>query len=74
MTFDQNAESLLVPTCIDLAKIQGKTYDDIYSPSALMQPVDIRITRARALAAEVKKLMDSEDESEVSSGVSTPPL
>ncbi|KAE8340099.1 hypothetical protein BDV24DRAFT_152296 [Aspergillus arachidicola] len=64
VTFDQNVETLLVPKWIDLAKIQGKTYNDIYSPSALMQPIDTRISRARTLVAEVKKLMDSEDEIE----------
>ncbi|KAE8319713.1 hypothetical protein BDV41DRAFT_559872 [Aspergillus transmontanensis] len=64
VTFDQNVETLLVPKWIDLAKIQGKTYNDIYSPSALMQPIDTRISRARTLVTEVKKLMDSEDELE----------
>ena len=74
VTFDQNVETLLVPKWIDLAKIQGKTYNDIYSPSALMQPIDTRISRARTLVAEVNKLMVSEDELEVSSCVSTAPL
>ncbi|UDD55537.1 hypothetical protein AFCA_003144 [Aspergillus flavus] len=64
VTFDQNVETLLVPKWIDLAKIQGKTYNDIYSPSALMQPIDTRISRARTLVAEVNKLMVSEDELE----------
>ncbi|KAE8403042.1 fungal-specific transcription factor domain-containing protein [Aspergillus pseudonomiae] len=60
----QSMNSLLVPRWIDLARIQGKTYSDIYSPSALMQSVDTRISRARSLVAEIKKLMDSEDEFE----------
>lgn len=42
---------------IDLASIQGRVYDDIYSPGALMQPQDIRTSRARALAVELKSAM-----------------
>ncbi|KAE8372772.1 fungal-specific transcription factor domain-containing protein [Aspergillus bertholletiae] len=64
ITFNQSAETLLVPKWIDLAKVQGKIYSDIYSPSALMQPVDTRISRARALVTDLKKLIDSEDELE----------
>lgn len=42
---------------IDLSSIQGRVYDDIYSPGALMQPPDIRTSRAQALAVEMKRLM-----------------
>lgn len=44
----------LAPGWISLASIQGRIYDDIYSPGALMQPPHIRTSRARALAAELK--------------------
>jgi hypothetical protein len=68
LTIDQSMESLFVPRWIDIAILQGKTYDHIYSPSALLQPTDTRISRARALVAELKKIMDCEDELDVSSG------
>ncbi|KAE8353699.1 hypothetical protein BDV28DRAFT_156789 [Aspergillus coremiiformis] len=64
LTVDQCMESMLIPKWIDLAVFQGKTYDQIYSPSALLQPVDTRIARARTLVVELKKTMDCEDEAE----------
>jgi hypothetical protein len=47
----------LAPGWINVASIQGRIYDDIYSPGALMQPPHIRTSRARALAAELKSVM-----------------
>ncbi|KAF4295987.1 hypothetical protein KXW28_003461 [Aspergillus fumigatus] len=47
----------LAPGWIKIASIQGRIYDDIYSPGALMQPLHIRTSRARALAAELKAAM-----------------
>ncbi|KAL2831518.1 hypothetical protein BDW59DRAFT_182171 [Aspergillus cavernicola] len=47
----------LAPGWINMASIQGRIYDDVYSPGALMQPLHIRIYRARALAAELKTAM-----------------
>lgn len=47
----------LAPGWIKIASIQGRIYDDIYSPGALMQPPHIRTSRARALAAELKTAM-----------------
>lgn len=44
---------------IDLSSIQGRVYDEIYSPGALMQPPDIRTSRAQALAAELKSAMQN---------------
>ncbi|KAH6950942.1 putative fungal-specific transcription factor [Fusarium avenaceum] len=38
----------------DLAHLQGKIYDQLYSSGALQQPQDIRTTRARCLAAELE--------------------
>lgn len=49
--------SKLAPGWISVASIQGRIYDDIYSPGALMQPPHIRTSRARALAAELKTVM-----------------
>lgn len=47
----------LAPGWINIASIQGRIYDDIYSPGALMQPPHIRTSRARALVAELKTAM-----------------
>ncbi|KAE8309902.1 hypothetical protein BDV41DRAFT_546384 [Aspergillus transmontanensis] len=47
----------LSPNWINMASIQGRIYDDIYSPGALRQPPDIRTSRARALAAELRTAM-----------------
>ena len=47
----------LNPGWVNMASIQGRIYDDIYSPRALMQPPQTRTSRARALAAELKAVM-----------------
>lgn len=47
----------LAPGWISVASIQGRIYDDIYSPGALMQPLSIRTTRAHALADELQSVM-----------------
>ncbi|KAL4911224.1 fungal-specific transcription factor domain-containing protein [Aspergillus multicolor] len=49
--------SELTPGWITMASIQGRIYDDIYSPGALMQPPHIRASRAQTLAAELKTAM-----------------
>lgn len=57
----------LAPGWISMASIQGRIYDDIYSPGALMQPPHIRTSRARALAAELKTAMQHVQDIHVSS-------
>ncbi|SPO04682.1 uncharacterized protein DNG_07367 [Cephalotrichum gorgonifer] len=47
----------LAPGWINIANIQGRIYDDIYSTGALMQPPHIRMSRAQALATELKIVM-----------------
>ncbi|KAH8429402.1 putative C6 transcription factor [Aspergillus melleus] len=47
----------LAPGWINVASIQGRIYDEIYSPGALMQPPHIRTFRAQALAEELKSVM-----------------
>ncbi|KAL4815239.1 hypothetical protein BDW67DRAFT_164736 [Aspergillus spinulosporus] len=44
----------LVPGWVTIASIQGRIYDDIYSPGSLMQPPHTRASRAQALASELK--------------------
>lgn len=56
----------LAPGWINIASIQGRIYDDIYSPGALMQPPNIRASRARALAAELKIAMQHAQDVHVS--------
>jgi hypothetical protein len=56
----------LAPGWINIASIQGRIYDDIYSPGALMQPLHIRTSRARALAAELKTAMQHAQDIHVS--------
>ncbi|EYE90120.1 fungal specific transcription factor domain-containing protein [Aspergillus ruber CBS 135680] len=62
----------LAPGWVNMASIQGRIYDDIYSPGALMQPLHIRKSRARALVAELKTTMqhtqDTHDHYEASKG------
>ena len=57
----------LAPGWINVASIQGRIYDDIYSPGALMQPQHIRASRARALATELKTSMQHAQDIHVSS-------
>ena len=56
----------LAPSWINMASIQGRIYDDIYSPGALMQPLHIRTSRARALVAELKTAMQHAQDIHVS--------
>lgn len=49
--------SELAPGWIKVASIQGRIYDEIYSPGALMQPPHIRTARSQALAAELRTVM-----------------
>lgn len=44
---------------IDISILQDRVYDDIYSPSALSQPDDVRVEKARNLAAELRKAFES---------------
>jgi hypothetical protein len=56
----------LAPGWIGIASIQGRIYDDIYSPGALMQPLHIRTSRAQALATELKAIMQHAQDIHVS--------
>ncbi|KAL4961197.1 putative C6 transcription factor [Aspergillus stella-maris] len=52
----------LAPGWITKASIQGRIYDEIYSPGALMQPQHIRTGRARALVFELEAAMAHDQE------------
>jgi hypothetical protein len=45
--------------------VQGRVYDDLYSPRALLQPDDERESRARNLAEDMKKVFHSKNATEV---------
>ncbi|RTE83564.1 hypothetical protein BHE90_001940 [Fusarium euwallaceae] len=45
-----------MPKWIELARLQGMTYDQIYSPSVWSQPQAIRASRARRLASDLEAL------------------
>ncbi|KOS46336.1 hypothetical protein ACN38_g2692 [Penicillium nordicum] len=62
LLLDRKMTSLLhnrLPDWIDMASLYGRVYDNIYSTSALSQPVSLRESRTRALAAELKRIMAS---------------
>ncbi|KAL4795271.1 hypothetical protein BDV19DRAFT_363428 [Aspergillus venezuelensis] len=52
----------LAPSWITKASIQGRIYDEVYSPGALMRPQHIRTARARALISELETAMAHDEE------------
>ncbi|KAI0011132.1 hypothetical protein F4779DRAFT_256397 [Xylariaceae sp. FL0662B] len=60
MTMGQSTKPILAPVWpywIELASLQGRIYDEIYSPGALLQPSHVRTSHARDLASELKIIM-----------------
>jgi hypothetical protein len=55
----------LLPVWIEGGFLQGRIYDDVYSPGAFLQPEHVRYARARALLSEIHGLMEAEDAIEV---------
>ncbi|KAM6535521.1 hypothetical protein FALCPG4_005077 [Fusarium falciforme] len=53
------------PVWIGMSTLQGRVYDEIYSPASLAQPASVRTARARALADETKRLMAVEDDLQI---------
>jgi hypothetical protein len=64
--FSQSFFSQAFPIWIGMSTLQGRVYDEIYSPASLAQPASVRTARARALADETKRLMAVEDDLQVS--------
>lgn len=57
----------IIPTkYMHLSALQGRAYHEIYSLRALSQPAEIRTRRAKNLAAELQKVLEHEDQFEVS--------
>ncbi|RSL97765.1 hypothetical protein CEP52_010718 [Fusarium oligoseptatum] len=63
--FSHSFFSQAFPIWIGMSTLQGRVYDEIYSPASLAQPASVRTARARALAAETKRLMEVEDDLQV---------
>ncbi|RSL85321.1 hypothetical protein CEP51_003411 [Fusarium floridanum] len=52
----------LLPIWIECGVLQGRIYDDVYSPGAFLQPEHVRYARARALVSEIHGFMEAEEE------------
>lgn len=59
----------LYPIWIATSDLQGRVYDEIYSPSSLAQPETVRTGRARALAVEAKRLLQAQDQIQVRNSI-----
>jgi hypothetical protein len=53
------------PIWIATSDLQGRVYDELYSPGSLAQPDDVRTSTARALAEEAKRLLHAQDDIQV---------
>ncbi|RSL45701.1 hypothetical protein CEP54_014167 [Fusarium duplospermum] len=51
----------LLPIWIDCGVLQGRIYDEVYSPGAFLQPEHVRVARARSLLSEIHGFMEAED-------------
>lgn len=57
---------ILAPQWLQLAQIEGRVYDELYSPQALCQDPGMRESRARNLASEVQRITEDLDPLDVS--------
>lgn len=53
------------PIWIATSDLQGRVFDQLYSPGSLAQPGDVRTSKARALAEEAKRLLQAQDDIQV---------
>lgn len=49
----------LLSKWIELSLLEGQVYDAIFSPTALLQPENIRESRARTLAADIQRVFET---------------
>ncbi|RSL69291.1 hypothetical protein CEP53_002264 [Fusarium sp. AF-6] len=54
-----------LPEGIELSRLFGMVFDDLHSPSALVQPVPVRRSRAKALAAKMERRIASRATSDI---------
>lgn len=67
---------VLSPKWLRMSQIEGRVYDEIYSPDALQQCPSQRDARARRMIADMKDIIDDSSTSEACSDASNshPPL
>lgn len=58
---------ILSPKWLRISQIEGRVYDEIYSPEALHQDANTRNSRARSLIADLKEIINDTDSYEVRS-------
>lgn len=59
----QGPDSLInriLPIWVDMGCLQGRVYDEIYSPGAFVHPDEVRHARAHSLIDSVNTLMEAE--------------
>jgi hypothetical protein len=49
------------PIWIAISDLQGRVFDELYSPGSLAQPGHVRTSKARALAEEAGRLLQAQD-------------
>ncbi|KAM0335680.1 hypothetical protein ACHAQA_000729 [Verticillium albo-atrum] len=62
-----NSDNAVMPVLskwVHLAQLHGKVYDDIYSFGALTQQENVRVSRTRSLAEDLRKLYHSQSPAE----------
>ena len=58
--------SPLIPKWIRMSQLQGRVYEDLYSPGALLLPGPMREAQARSIAEELVCIFETVDEQEAS--------
>ncbi|TDZ16383.1 putative transcriptional regulatory protein [Colletotrichum orbiculare MAFF 240422] len=56
---------IISPRCLRVSHIEGRVYDDIYSPESLLHSPLVRNSRARMLISELKTIVDDTSSAEV---------
>lgn len=65
LTLDRKMNSLAfnrLPDWIDVASLYGCLYDSLYSPTALIQPGSVHLSRTSALASELERIIATRTE------------
>ncbi|KPM39016.1 hypothetical protein AK830_g7558 [Neonectria ditissima] len=52
----------IFPIWIGMSALQGRIFDEIYSPKSLAEPESVRTPKAQAIAAEAKRLIAASDD------------
>jgi hypothetical protein len=50
-----------LPAQLEICRLNGRVYDDIYGPKALAEPQEVRVARAQALAADVVRATEGDN-------------